>query len=100
MNTPVRNEYKVSIELTAIVEAIELPEPTTFDKLEDAIRYWDGNVSDISARLRYWPGADIMGGIEVKQWDAKGNVVRDGWILHLFQKHTYLNPGLVDAYAA
>jgi hypothetical protein len=41
-----------------------------------------------------------MGGIEVKQWDAKGNVVRDGWILHLFQKHTYLNPGLVDAYAA
>lgn len=97
-NTAVRSEYTVTVELTARIDSatLTLPAPANFTELEPAIRRWDATVSNLAYKLRFWPGVSIEGGIAVKQFDANGLCVRDGWILHLFDKHTYLNPNLID----
>lgn len=74
-------EYIVTIGETA---------PTVFDNLEAAIRHWDRESHKASTSV---PAAPITsGGIEVREFNAKGDCTRSGWILHLFDGHTYLLP--------
>lgn len=58
----------------------------TFDKVEDAIREWDGRT--------YLTGG--IGGITVQTWDGSGLMVRDGWLLHVTATKTYLNPRIAQ----
>ena len=64
----------------------------TFEVLEDAIRYWDRQTFELAER-----NTKYEGGIEVKQLDERGFTVRDGWVLHLWDGQTYLNPHLMLA---
>lgn len=79
--TPVRAQF------TVVIDRMMAPNVTEeFDTLEAAIRSW--------ARHTY-NSHNATGGIEVKQWDAEGDVVHDGWILHVREGGvTYLNPNL------
>lgn len=51
---------------------------------EQAIRTWDAESVH---------RADLVGGIMVQTFDGEGNMVRDGWLLHVNESgHVYLNP--------
>lgn len=53
--------------------------------LEHAIRAWDGaTYQDVAPD----------GGIEVRTWNSAGDMVRDGWILHVDAGRVYLHPRL------
>jgi hypothetical protein len=65
-------------------DGIELA--TTKD-LETAIRLWDGMQSETR---------DATGGIHVTTTKKDGTVTRAGWILHVTEGHTYLNPHLKE----
>lgn len=57
--------------------------------LEDAIRAWDGNPS-------VFAGGITPGGISVQVWQG-GYMVRDGWILHVYDNgQVFLNPNIKD----
>lgn len=56
------------------------------DDVEEAIRAWDADSSKT-------PGKS--GGVSVQSWGPYGTMVRDGWILHVFENgQVYLNPRL------
>jgi hypothetical protein len=55
-----------------------------FTNFEDAARHWD--------KVTYLNQSD--GGIQILQWDANGNMVRDGWLLHVDGNRVYINPSL------
>lgn len=55
-----------------------------FDNLGDAIRHWDQQTHDRPSD----------GGIAIQQWDADGNMIRDGWLIHVEQRRVYVNPSL------
>ena len=56
-----------------------------FDNAEHAFRLWDS----ISFR------GPIVGSISVKEWDATGNCVRDGNLLHVSENGAvYISPTL------
>ena len=56
------------------------------DDLETAVRTWDQHS---------FTGEVREGGIEVRTWNVNGEMVRDGWILHLSDNGAvYLNPNI------
>ena len=57
------------------------------ESLEDATRAWDGNPE-------VFGGGIVPGGITVQQW-RNGLMVRDGWILHVYDNgQVFLNPNI------
>lgn len=55
--------------------------------LQAAIRCWDATT--------FATDAPVPGGISVREWDAAGNMTRDGWILHVRENGVvYLNPAV------
>ena len=70
---------------TVRVDGIDI---LTTDSLEEAARAWDAATHQTFGST---------GGITVDTVDAVGNYVRQGWILHVRDGRTYLNPGLVLA---
>lgn len=91
-NTPVRAEFKVT-------HTSQLGTVTgNFTELEPAIRFWDrSNFDAVHRNTLATPLGAVAGGIDVQQFNAEGLCVRDGWILHLFDGQTYLNPNLALA---
>lgn len=66
-----------------------------FTELEPAVRFWNQqNFAAVHRNTLSTPLGTVEGGIGVRQYDADGNCVRDGWILHLFDGQTYLNPNI------
>lgn len=69
---------------------------TTFKTVVNANYLYEGD--DQQAAIRAWDAesvhrADLVGGVMVQSFDASGNMVRDGWILHVSESgHVYLNP--------
>ena len=59
-----------------------------FTDLETAVRTWDA--------LTYNTGCVTQGGVQVEQWNAAGDKVRDGYVLRVQPNGVvYLNPGIV-----
>lgn len=90
------------------------PEVTEFNDLPAAIQHWDRRAFELAHEV---PSARYEGGIEVRSYmplkEARQNLkpgtltrfkvtddpetpvcVRNGWVLHLFDGHTYLSPTL------
>ena len=63
----------------------------TFETLEPAVRAWD----QATYSLRPMDGVvRVQGGVQVQTFNEEGLMVRDGWILHLFDGVPYLNPNI------
>jgi len=59
-----------------------------FTDLETAVRTWDA--------LTYNTECVTPGGVQVEQWNAAGDKVRDGYVLRVQPNGVvYLNPGIV-----
>lgn len=69
---------------TVRINGLTVGEPT--DSLEEAIRRWDERASRTDG---------ATGGITVDTVH-NGMVIREGWILHVRDNYTYLNPNLTD----
>jgi hypothetical protein len=55
------------------------------DNLEVVIRSWDSITHQTTVS---------EGGIQVQSFNTEGNMVRDGWILHISGGRVYLSPTL------
>lgn len=56
-----------------------------YSSLSDAIAAWDRVTATTTG---------VIGGIQVQSFRS-GLMVRDGWILHVREGSTYLNPGIM-----
>lgn len=74
--------------ITEYITYVDGEEVYKGDNLEDAIRAWDGNP-------KVFQGGVTPGGISIQQWIEDDLMVRDGWILHVYDNgQVYLNPNL------
>lgn len=58
--------------------------------LEDAIGTWD------ALTYKDDPSSPSYGSVSVREWDAEGNCVRDGNLLHVRPGVVYLHPRILN----
>lgn len=62
--------------------------PLVTRNLEEAIREWDHRSFDHSLSS----DKPLQGGIEYQTTHENGNIIADGWILHVRDSHVYMLP--------